>query len=100
MFVIFTSYRWSINSVFNLLQIVRRYAEFTSALLVSSQQSGLPIDDRLQVLLTQLQAQIEQLLAKLSHHFKAPKEQLICSINNYDIILCILAVSFVFLSIL
>uniref|UniRef100_A0A914WYF7 Vacuolar protein sorting-associated protein 52 homolog n=2 Tax=Plectus sambesii TaxID=2011161 RepID=A0A914WYF7_9BILA len=70
--------------------IVRRYAEFTTALLVVSQHSGMPIDERLQALITRLQAEIEQLLAKMAAELKNPKEKHICLINNYDLVLSVL----------
>ncbi|TKR81701.1 hypothetical protein L596_015532 [Steinernema carpocapsae] len=70
--------------------VIRRYAEFTCALLVCCQLSGKPMDPNLQKHLTRQQTEIEKLLNRLSSQLSSRKDRLICIINNYDVILNIL----------
>uniref|UniRef100_A0A7E4W8C4 Vacuolar protein sorting-associated protein 52 homolog n=1 Tax=Panagrellus redivivus TaxID=6233 RepID=A0A7E4W8C4_PANRE len=70
--------------------VIRRYAEFTCALLVCSEMSGKKTDNRLQSLLNSQQIEIEGLLNKLTLGLKTKKDKLVFQINNYDIILTVL----------
>uniref|UniRef100_A0A914Z5Q9 Vacuolar protein sorting-associated protein 52 homolog n=1 Tax=Panagrolaimus superbus TaxID=310955 RepID=A0A914Z5Q9_9BILA len=70
--------------------VIRRYAEFTCAILVCSDLSGKKTDNRLQALLNGQQAEIEGLLNRLATALKTKKEKLVFQINNYDIILTVL----------
>uniref|UniRef100_A0AC34GWI9 Vacuolar protein sorting-associated protein 52 homolog n=1 Tax=Panagrolaimus sp. ES5 TaxID=591445 RepID=A0AC34GWI9_9BILA len=70
--------------------VIRRYAEFTCAILVCSDLSGKKTDNRLQALLNGQQAEIEGLLNRLATALKTKKEKFVFQINNYDIILTVL----------
>lgn len=70
--------------------VIRRYAEFTCALLVCSELAGKQTDIRLQALLNSQQTEIEGLLNRLAGGLKTKKEKLVFQINNYDIILTVL----------
>ncbi|MCP9265091.1 Vacuolar protein sorting-associated protein 52-like [Dirofilaria immitis] len=70
--------------------IVRRYAEFTSALLVCSQTSLFQIDPKLQLYLSKQQAEIEDFLTRIAEQLISRVQQLVCLINNYDLILNVL----------
>uniref|UniRef100_A0A1I7ZIC9 Vacuolar protein sorting-associated protein 52 homolog n=1 Tax=Steinernema glaseri TaxID=37863 RepID=A0A1I7ZIC9_9BILA len=70
--------------------VIRRYAEFTCALLVCCQLSGKPMDPQLQKHLTRQQTEIEKLLNRLASQLPKRKDRLVCVINNYDVILNIL----------
>ncbi|KAK0406157.1 hypothetical protein QR680_018400 [Steinernema hermaphroditum] len=70
--------------------VIRRYAEFTCALLVCCQLSGKPMEPQLQKHLTRQQTEIEKLLNRLASKLSSRKDRLICIINNYDVILNIL----------
>ncbi|VDN06583.1 unnamed protein product [Thelazia callipaeda] len=67
--------------------IIRRYAEFTSALLVCSHSSARQIDPKLQHYLTKQQSEVENFLMRLTEQLSTPLQRLICLINNYDLIL-------------
>ncbi|VDN18757.1 unnamed protein product [Gongylonema pulchrum] len=69
--------------------ILRRYAEFTCALLICSQASFRCIDPRLQRCLSKQQAEIENFLNRLAGQMASPVQKLVCFINNYDLILTI-----------
>uniref|UniRef100_A0A915Q7R8 Vacuolar protein sorting-associated protein 52 homolog n=1 Tax=Setaria digitata TaxID=48799 RepID=A0A915Q7R8_9BILA len=70
--------------------IMRRYAEFTCALLVCSYTSSRQIDPKLQLYLSKQQAEIENFLTRITLQLNSPTQRLICLINNYDLILNIL----------
>ncbi|VDK83209.1 unnamed protein product [Onchocerca ochengi] len=75
--------------------IIRRYAEFTCALLVCSQTSMHQIDPQLQIeplqlYLSKQQAEIENFLTRITEQLTSRVQQLVCLINNYDLILNVL----------
>ncbi|KAK6112916.1 Vps52 / Sac2 family protein [Brugia pahangi] len=70
--------------------IIRRYAEFTCALLVCSQTLMQQIDPKLQLYLTKQQAEIENFLTHISEQLTTRVQRLVCLINNYDLILNVL----------
>uniref|UniRef100_A0A183V8G5 Vacuolar protein sorting-associated protein 52 homolog n=1 Tax=Toxocara canis TaxID=6265 RepID=A0A183V8G5_TOXCA len=70
--------------------IIRRYAEFTCALLVCSQMIRKQVEPKLQRHLSRQQSEVEQLLNRLSASLPNPSDRLVCIINNYDLILNIL----------
>uniref|UniRef100_A0A1I7VCG2 Vacuolar protein sorting-associated protein 52 homolog n=1 Tax=Loa loa TaxID=7209 RepID=A0A1I7VCG2_LOALO len=70
--------------------VIRRYAEFTSALLICSQTSMQRIDLKLQVYLSKQQAEIENFLTRIAEQLTPRVQQLVCLINNYDLILSVL----------
>ncbi|XP_065919051.1 vacuolar protein sorting-associated protein 52 homolog isoform X2 [Dysidea avara] len=68
--------------------ITRRYAEFSAALVSinSSQQ-----DEKVTTCLAALQAEVESFILRMAAEFQQRKEQLIFLINNYDMLLSVLA---------
>uniref|UniRef100_A0A915DQV1 Vacuolar protein sorting-associated protein 52 homolog n=1 Tax=Ditylenchus dipsaci TaxID=166011 RepID=A0A915DQV1_9BILA len=72
--------------------VIRRYAEFTCAFLVCSDLMGVgkKMDNRLQVMISKQQAEIEGLLNRLTSQLTSKKNRLVFQINNYDIILTVL----------
>ncbi|ESN95051.1 hypothetical protein HELRODRAFT_102862 [Helobdella robusta] len=68
--------------------ITRRFAEFTSAVVGFSEA---PMNERTQMLLMQLQSEIDNLLLKMATNFSNNKQQLVFLINNYDIIISVVA---------
>ncbi|MFH4978802.1 hypothetical protein AB6A40_005511 [Gnathostoma spinigerum] len=70
--------------------IIRRYAEFTCALLVCCQLSRKTVDPKLQRYLSKQQSEVERFLTLLSEQLPDAIDRIICLINNYDIILNIL----------
>ncbi|KHN78067.1 Vacuolar protein sorting-associated protein 52 -like protein [Toxocara canis] len=74
--------------------IIRRYAEFTCALLVCSQMIRKQVEPKLQRHLSRQQSEVEQLLNRLSASLPNPSDRLVCIINNYDLILNILEAAF------
>ena len=72
-----------------LLQITRRYAEFSTTLLSVNEKMPNP---RLYPLLNQLQVEVQNFILRLASEFSQRKEQLISLINNYDLMLSVLAV--------
>ncbi|VDM08749.1 unnamed protein product [Wuchereria bancrofti] len=70
--------------------IIRRYAEFTCALLVCSQTLMQQIDPKLQLYLTKQQAEIENFLTHIAEQLTTRVQRLVCLINNYDLILSVL----------
>jgi hypothetical protein len=67
--------------------ITRRYAEFSAGIM--SVNDTFP-DERVSVLLGQLQVEVENFILKLASRFNSPKEQLLFLINNYDMVLGVL----------
>ncbi|KAL3991087.1 Vps52 / Sac2 family protein [Acanthocheilonema viteae] len=70
--------------------IIRRYAEFTCALLVCSQTSMHQIDPKLQLYLSKQQAEIENFLTRIAEQLTPRLQRVVCLINNYDLILSVL----------
>ncbi|VDD97491.1 unnamed protein product, partial [Enterobius vermicularis] len=70
--------------------IVRRYAEFTCALLVCGQAAGKDVNAKLQKYISRQQAELEQLLVKFTGLFPDEIDKLVCIINNYDLIISIM----------
>ncbi|KAI1285484.1 Vacuolar protein sorting-associated protein 52 -like protein [Halotydeus destructor] len=67
--------------------ITRRYAEFSAAIVAINDTFP---DDRVSILLSGLQTEVENFILKMAARFSTPKEQLIFIINNYDMILGVL----------
>lgn len=67
--------------------ITRRYAEFSAGIM--SVNDTFP-DDRVSLLLAELQKEVENFILKMAARFDTPKEQLIFIINNSDMILGVL----------
>jgi hypothetical protein len=67
--------------------ITRRYAEFSAA--ITTVNETFP-DERVSIMLGQLQTEVENLLLKMASVFDSPKEQLVFLINNYDVIISVL----------
>lgn len=73
--------------------VIRRYAEFSVALLVAGRPSpDTPMDPRLQTLLSKQQVEVEGLLNRFTSQLKSKKERLVFQINNYDCVLAVLDV--------
>lgn len=75
------------RSHFSLLQITRRYAEFSAAIVGISEQFPNELVSRL---LLELQNEVECFIMKMAAIFTTRKEQLIYLINNYDMVLTVL----------
>ena len=69
--------------------VVRRYAEFASA--ISGLNQSFP-SERVDGLLAQMQAEVEKFCRRLSNEFAQHRDQLVFLINNYDMILTTLTV--------
>ena len=67
--------------------ITRRYAEFSAGLMAVNDTFP---DERVSILLGQLQREVENFILKMASRFNTPKEQLVFLINNYDMILGVL----------
>lgn len=67
--------------------ITRRYAEFSAGIM--SVNDTFP-DERVSILLGQLQMEVENFILKMASRFNSPKEQLLFLINNYDMVLGVL----------
>lgn len=67
--------------------VTRRYAEFSAA--ITTVNETFP-DERVSIMLGQLQTEVENLLLKMASVFDSPREQLIFLINNYDVIISVL----------
>ncbi|VDK67799.1 unnamed protein product [Litomosoides sigmodontis] len=70
--------------------IIRRYAEFTCALLVCSHTSIYQTDQKLQLYLSKQQIEIENFLTRIAAQLAPRLQRLVCLINNYDLILSVL----------
>ena len=75
--------------LFFLQQMTRRYAEFSTSLLKISESMPSP---RLNIALTQLQIELQNFILRLASEFAQRKDQLISLINNYDLMLSVIAV--------
>lgn len=74
------------------VQITRRYAEFSGAVMVLHEKFPLEGVDGLML---QLQDEVEKVILKMAAVFHNRKDQLIFLINNYDMMLSVLSVCFV-----
>ena len=72
-----------------VIQITRRYAEFSAALVGISESFP---SERVNRLLAELQQEVECFILRMAAVFPQRKEQLIFLINNYDMVLGILMV--------
>ena len=75
------------------VQITRRYAEFSAAIVGLNESFP---SEGVNRLMAQLQSEVDNFLLRLAAEFPARKEQLIFLINNYDMMLNVLIVSLVF----
>lgn len=64
--------------------ITRRYAEFSAAIMAINDTFP---DERVSILLGQLQSEVENFILRVAARFDVPKEHLVFLINNYDMIL-------------
>lgn len=78
-----------LDILFRSIQITRRYAEFSAA--VVSINENFP-SERVASLLAALQGEVENFILKMAAEFQGRKEQLIFLINNYDMMLSVLLV--------
>ena len=78
------------NSYFIIFQITRRYAEFSGALV--SLNETFP-DERVNRQLARLQTEVQNFILRMAAEFPPRKEQLIFLINNYDMMLNVITVS-------
>ncbi|XP_003748088.1 vacuolar protein sorting-associated protein 52 homolog [Galendromus occidentalis] len=67
--------------------ITRRYAEFSAAIVSINENHP---DERVSILLGQLQMEVENFILKMAAEFNGRKDQLIFLINNYDMMLGVL----------
>lgn len=72
-----------------ILQITRRYAEYSAAILGISENFP---NDLVTRLLAELQEEVELFILRMAAIFQQRKEQLIFLINNYDMVLSVLTV--------
>ena len=72
------------------LQITRRYAEFSAALVSINQSHP---DDQVDQCLLSLQGEVENFILRMAAEFPQRREQLVFLINNYDMMLSVLTVS-------
>ncbi|XP_064395792.1 vacuolar protein sorting-associated protein 52 homolog [Halichondria panicea] len=68
--------------------VTRRYAEFSAALVGINQSHP---DDQVDHALSSLQGEVENFVLRMAAEFPQRKEQLIFLINNYDMLLAVLA---------
>jgi len=68
--------------------ITRRYAEFSNSLMNINEMLPNP---RLHPILTQLQIEVQNFILRLASEFSQRKDQLISLINNYDLMLSVIA---------
>lgn len=73
-----------------MLQIVRRYAELTSAHLMIAKASGKEMGAKMEAVLENSEDSIEQLLTRMSAMQQTQKNKHVFLINNYDLILSII----------
>ncbi len=85
------TFHWhAVNCVYYFLyQVTRRYAEFSGALVSINQSQP---DERVDQALSLLQGEVENFVLRMAAEFPQRKEQLIFLINNYDMLLAVLAV--------
>jgi hypothetical protein len=72
-----------------MMQITRRYAEFSAALVGISESFPSELVNRL---LAELQEEVECFILRMAAIFPQRKEQLVFLISNYDMVLGILMV--------
>ena len=82
--------------IFLKLKITRRYAEFSGSLIIINENFS---NERLNLILSQLQIEVQNFILRLASEFSQRKEQLILLINNYDLMLNVITVSKVILCI-
>lgn len=82
-------YQFLLEFDIRMLQITRRYAEFSAALVGISESFP---SDLVNQLLAELQEEVECFIIHMAAVFPQRKEQLIFLINNYDLVLGILMV--------
>ena len=82
--------KYSFNHFLYLSKITRRYAEFSNSLLNINEILSSP---KLNPILTQLQIEVQNFILRLASEFSQRKDQLISLINNYDLMLSVIAVS-------
>jgi vacuolar protein sorting-associated protein 52 len=71
------------------MQITRRYAEFSAALVGLNESFT---NDRVNQLLSQLQNEVENFILRMAAEFPQRKEQLVFLVNNYDMMLAVIMV--------
>lgn len=76
-------------TMFGLIKITRRYSEFSNSLLNINEI--LP-NQKLNPILTQLQIEVQNFILRLASEFSQRKDQLISLVNNYDLMLGVIAV--------
>ncbi len=74
--------------------VIRRFAELNAAFVGVNEHCSEADGERFHNLLNELHREIDKFVSKMSMVFPQRKEQLIFAINNYDVILSILGVSF------
>ncbi|XP_016348765.1 vacuolar protein sorting-associated protein 52 homolog [Sinocyclocheilus anshuiensis] len=84
---IYFSYFKSYSGRLLKVQITRRYAEFSSAVVSINQTFP---NERTIALLGQLQVEVENFVLKMAAEFPSRRDQLIFLINNYDMMLGVL----------
>jgi hypothetical protein len=82
-------YQFLLEFNIHMVQITRRYAEFSAALVGISESFPSELVNRL---LAELQEEVQCFILRMAAVFPQRKEQLIFLINNYDMVLGILMV--------
>lgn len=82
-------YKFLLEFDIHMVQITRRYAEFSAALVGISESFPSELVNQL---LAALQEEVECFILRMAAVFPQRKEQLIFLINNYDMVLGILMV--------
>ena len=72
------------------MQITRRYAEFSAAIVGLNENFP---NEAVNRLLAQLQGEVDNFILRMAAEFPDRKEQLIFLINNYDMMLNVMMVS-------
>jgi hypothetical protein len=75
---------------FFFFKITRRYAEFSGSLISINENSP---NEKLTLILSQLQLEVQNFILRLASEFSQRKEQLILLINNYDLMLNVITVN-------
>ena len=70
-------------------QVARRYAEFAAAIVAINQSFP---SDRVDRLMSVMTSEVEKFMRRMSNEFPGERERLTFLINNYDMILGVLAV--------
>jgi len=71
------------------LQITRRYAEFSAAIVGLNESFP---SERVNQLMLQLLTEVENFILRMAAEFPQRKEQLVFLINNYDMMLAVIVV--------